>query len=76
MTGDIRIVGQGAAWNSKGQVAIQQTLPVALEIIAVMPEMLPGDIPEVTYQGRQEGDGGRQQPRPPGRWMLQGGPRI
>ena len=77
-TGDIRVVGAGAAWESKGQVAIQQTLPVALEVTAIMPEVLPGDTPEVTYQqGGQNGPGGRQEPRPPGMWALKAGsPRL
>jgi hypothetical protein len=74
-TGDFRIVGKGAEWNSKGQVAIQQTLPLALEVTAILPEMQPGDLPDVTYkpQQGQGGPGGQQQPRGPGRWMLGGG---
>lgn len=63
-TGDLRIVGQGGAWNSKGQIAIQQTLPLALEVTAVEPEVLPGDIPEVKYSQDQ------QQSRGPGRHMI------
>jgi hypothetical protein len=74
-TGDIRIEGNGAEWNSKGQVAIQQPLPYALEVTAIEPEALPGDMPEVTYQARQGGEGGGQQARGPGMWKLQG-PRI
>jgi hypothetical protein len=73
-TGDYRVVGAGDDWNSKGQVAIQQTLPVALEITLVAPETLPGDVPEVTY--RQESGRGEasQQPNGPHRGMI--GPRI
>lgn len=74
-TGDRRVVGTNAEWNSKGQVAIQQPLPLALEIVAIMPEGLPGDIPENAYQPRQ-GQGGPPQSRPPGKWMLSGEPRI
>lgn len=59
-TGDIRVVGEGAGWNSKGQVAVQQMLPLALEITAIEPETLPGDIPEVTYSQKQ-GDGAAKQ---------------
>lgn len=66
-TGDLRVVGEGAGWSSKGQVAIQQTLPLPLEITAIEPEALPGDMPEVTYAPRQ---GAEQQPRGPGRWQL------
>lgn len=78
-TGDYRIVGGGASWESKGQVAIQQTLPLPLEVIAIMPEYLPGDIPEVTYKPAQapSGAGPRgQQPQQspsgpgPGAYML------
>jgi hypothetical protein len=77
-TGDLRVVGAGAAWESKGQVAIQQTLPMSLEVTAVMPEILPGDIPEVAYQQKgASDDGGRgAQPRPPGRWQIGAGGRI
>lgn len=71
-TGDIRVVGQGAEWDSKGQVAIQQPLPLALEVVAVMPEILDGDVPERGYSQqpsqRQQG----QPARGPGRWMLTG----
>ncbi len=74
-TGDLRILGEGAEWNSKGQVAIQQTLPLAMEIVAVIPETLDGDIPEAGYAPQQSGN---QQPpqgqnriaRGPGKWQL------
>lgn len=65
-TGDYRQVGAGAEWNSKGQIAIQQTLPMALEIVAIIPEILDGDTPEVALSPRQAG----QQPQGPGRHML------
>lgn len=75
-TGDIRGITGGAAWESKGQVAVQQTLPMALEVIAIEPEYLPGDIPEASYE--QRAPQGQPQPsRGPGRWMIgAGGPRI
>lgn len=70
-TGDLRIVGAGAAWNSKGQVAVQQLLPLALEVIAVIPESLEGDTPEIGYAPQQQGQqGGRQPARGPGKWQL------
>lgn len=73
-TGDIRGLGGGAQWNSKGQVAIQQPLPLALEITAVEPEVLPGDSPEAGYM--QRGDGDRspsdQQQSGPHRGMIGG----
>lgn len=70
-TGDIRGITGGAAWNSKGQVAIQQTLPLPLEVLSVAPEALPGDEPDITYKPQQQGGSERQQPRGPGRWQLQ-----
>lgn len=70
-TGDLRVVGEGAAWNSKGQVAIQQTLPVALEVVAIMPEFLDGDLPERAYMQREPQPDG-QPPRGPGMHMIQG----
>jgi hypothetical protein len=75
-TGDLRVIGAGAAWDSKGQVAVQQTLPLALEVTAVIVEVLPGDLPEVGYSQQQQGGNtdaqGRQQriSRGPGRWQL------
>lgn len=85
-TGDLRIVGGGDEWNSRGQVAIQQTLPLPLGVLAVMPEVLPGDLAEV--QGRQRQAAGSPAeaappqgggpPQGPGAWMLQrgGGMRL
>ena len=78
-TGDLRVVGTGGAWVSKGQVAVQQVLPMALEVTSIEPESLEGDVPEQTYQqqaGSQPGGQNQQQPRPPGRHMLSGTPRI
>lgn len=51
-TGDLRGIGGGADWVSKGQVAVQQSLPMALEVTAIMPERLDGDLPEETYSPR------------------------
>ena len=81
-TGDIRLNGNGADWVSKGQVAVQQSLPVALEVTAIEPEWLAGDTPEPSERGGgaslgapsgQNGQGGGQQP-PQG--FLARGPRI
>ena len=42
-----------------------------LQIVAVVPEFLEGDVPEVGYSQQQEGGGNeRRAPRPPGNWML------
>lgn len=67
-TGDVRQTLQGD-WKKPGQVAIQQTLPLPLEVIAVVPEILPGDSPENTYSPKQDGDTGSS-PRGPGKHML------
>ena len=79
-TGDLRGITGGSSWVSKGQVAVQMTLPMALEVTAIEPEYLPGDAPEAQVQprGGQQGgaDQGPQQPRPPGPHMLRGAPRI
>lgn len=69
-TGDLRVVGRGAAWNSKGQVAIQQSLPLPLQILAVMPEVLPGDLPDIQVKPQQTPG---QPARGPGRWMIGSG---
>ena len=68
MTGDHRQIGKGAAWSSKGQIAVQQLLPTALEITSVAPEVVDGDVPERGYSPQQQSQG--QSPRPPGRHML------
>lgn len=77
-TGDLfGITGTTAEWNSKGQVAIQQNLPLALEVTSIEPNHLDGDAPEEAEQPRQSGPQGGQQARGPGRWMLgAGGARI
>ena len=73
-TGDILVTGKGGTWNSRGQVAVQQTLPLPLQILAVMPEHLPGDNPEVQQRPAQQqvaNDSGGP-PQGPGQWMLRG----
>ncbi len=62
-TGDIRAVGSGASWNSKGQVAVQQTLPLSLECLSIEPELLEGDIPELSYSQRPQTNGQQRGPR-------------
>jgi len=75
-TGDLRVVGEGAAWSSKGQVAIQQTLPLPLEVVSVEPEILDGDVAERGYspgqqnQSGQSGNGFGEPRRGPGMHML------
>ncbi len=59
-------------WNEKGQVAVQQTKPLPLGLVACIPEGLEGDIPEQTYSEKSYGRDQQQpaHPRPPGAWML------
>lgn len=68
-TGDLR-VSPLANWAKPGQVAVQQTLPRPLNVVALIPEFLPGDVPEVEYEKPQ----GPQKPMQemPGSWRLRG----
>ena len=71
-TGDLRIP-ISAAWDKRGQVAVQQTGPLPMQITAIMPETLDGDAPEAGYseQPSQQKRGGEQQgAKGPGLWML------
>ena len=56
-------------WAKPGQLAIQQVNPIPMQINAVVPEFLEGDLPEITYAQAQERPP-QQPPRGPGRWML------
>ncbi len=68
-TGDLRVVGGNSpGWNSKGQIAVQQTQPLPLQVVAVMPEILPGDLPEVVAKQQRP-----PAPRPPGKHMIDAG---
>ncbi len=53
-SGDVRVPIR-ADWKKPGQLAIQQNDPLPLNIIAIIPELLPGDLPEVGIEapGRQ-----------------------
>lgn len=44
-TGDVR-VAVSAAWQKPGQIAVQQVNPLPLEIVDLVAEFLPGDLPE------------------------------
>jgi hypothetical protein len=52
-TGDTRIPIQ-SGWKKPGQVAVQQTLPLPLSVLALIPEIQPGDTPEVQLPPRQQ----------------------
>lgn len=47
-TGDLRAL-VSSDWQVQGQVAVQQTLPLPLNVLAFVPELLSGDLPEQAY---------------------------
>ena len=59
-TGDVRVVVAGG-FAKQGQAAVQQTQPLPLAVLDLVPEILPGDAPEATLSERQQG---RQQQQP------------
>ena len=71
-TGDIRTTVNDT-WAKPGQLAIQQLLPLPLEVLSVMPELLEGDITEQGFaqeQKPQQHPDHRRQHQGPGAWML------
>lgn len=50
-TGDQRVLVT-SVWAKPGQAAVQQTLPMPLNLLALIPEVLPGDEPEDKIQPR------------------------
>src|SRR5579884_1885525 len=61
-TGDLRAV-VGSDWQKSGQVAVQQLNPLPLEVVDIISEFLPGDLPEagMTPGRDQQQRGGPQQ---------------
>lgn len=55
-TGDRRITLEGG-FQKPGQVAIQQSLPLPLQVLALIPEILPGDVPQSQFPPRQQQPG-------------------
>ena len=53
-TGDIRIPVKGG-FQKPGQVALQQDLPLPLQLLALIPEILPGDTPQTAASPREKG---------------------
>lgn len=53
-TGDVR-VAIPAGFDRRGQVAVQQTRPLPLNLIALVPEIVPGDEVEIGYSQRPSG---------------------
>lgn len=51
-TGDIRIPVTGG-WSTHGQVAVEQDLPLPLQILAFVSEVLPGDNPSTAAPAKQ-----------------------
>lgn len=75
VTGDLRAPVL-AEWAVPGQVAVQGTPGLPLNLLAVVPELLEGDTIEQTYS--QKGQSGEDRPkrgeRPvPGNWMIERG---
>lgn len=71
-TGEMRTTVNDT-WAKPGQLAIQQTLPLPLEVLSVMPELLEGDITEQGFaqeQKPQQHPDNRRQHQGPGAWML------
>lgn len=65
-SGDFRANLQ-PGWDERGQLAVQQTLPVPLAVNALIPEALMGDLPE---QGISPPPQGRGEAQGPGLWMI------
>lgn len=71
-TGDVRVPIAGGYAKPK-QAALQQTAPLPLQILALVPELLPGDMPEESAS--RAAGGGRGSPEAPnGQKMPDWGP--
>jgi Ubiquitin-activating enzyme E1 FCCH domain len=53
-TGDVR-VKLASNFATPGQVAVEQSAPLPLGILALIPELLPGDIPDIKEPEKQRG---------------------
>ncbi len=58
-TGDV-YANLVSTWRKSGQVALQQPLALPLNLSAILPNYLEGDMPETTLSPRQGGRGQRQ----------------
>jgi hypothetical protein len=56
-TGDVR-VKLASNFATAGQVAIEQNLPLPVGILALIPELLPGDSPDIKEKEKPQGRGG------------------
>jgi hypothetical protein len=61
-TGDIRVPIPGG-FNTRGQVAVQQTDPLPLQVLDYVVEVLGGDEPSQKAPPRQRGRGNQGQPQ-------------
>lgn len=69
-TGDER-VNLFATWRKPGQVALQQTNPFPLSVLAIVPEGLEGDTADLAYPAEPAmAQAAQRQSRGPGPWML------
>ena len=68
-TGDMRI-NLTSDWETPGQVAVQQVNPLPMNITALIPEILEGDLPAAGYTQEAAPRDNRQPARGPGMWML------
>lgn len=53
-TGDVRLPIQGD-WEPPGQIAVEQTLPLPLNLLAIVPEIWEADTPEEAMKPKQQG---------------------
>jgi hypothetical protein len=55
-TGDVR-VPVGGGYGNPGQVALQQDFPLPLQVLAIIPEVLEGDTPDLQAKPKQQSRG-------------------
>ncbi len=53
-TGDSQAITLMGGWAVPGQVAVQQDLPLPMNILAFVPDLLPGDLPEMEASPRRD----------------------
>ncbi len=68
-SGDFRTNIQ-AGWDERGQTAVEQRRPLPLAVTAVMPEVLPGDLPDQQEKQKPDARSNGNGPRGPGSWMI------
>lgn len=58
-TGDTLAVPITGGFAKPGQIALQQDAPLPLQVLALIPDVLPGDMPEDAVTPRQQDNGGQ-----------------